>query len=133
MAGEKIMVVDDNKEFLEEISETLFLCGYEPKTVLNSTAAAYLAGKMHPDLILLDLRMNRMNGFQVAEQLKKSKQTSDIPIIAMSGYFPVEKQTLLDLSNMEGRLRKPFAIFDLINQIEAILAAKKNKQNSLTP
>ncbi len=122
MESGKIMVVDDNAEFLEEMQEMLYLGGYEPVAIKESQAAFFAARKLKPDLILLDLKMNKMNGFDVAEKLKASAETRDIPIIAMSGYFPVEKSpTLLDTSSMAACLKKPFAILDLISQIEELL------------
>jgi CheY-like chemotaxis protein len=128
MTSEKILIVDDNRDFLDELQETLYLCGYDAVTVSDSVRAVPVARKIKPDVILLDLRMSRMNGFQVAEELKRSAETSKIPIIAMSGYFPVDKQAvLLDLSRMEGRIKKPFAVLDLINQIEVALS-KPGKQ-----
>ncbi len=125
MAGEKILVVDDNKEFSEELREFLYLCGYDSRSVSDSTHALELARRIKPDAILLDLRMNGTNGFQVAQNLKDNKETARIPIIAMSGYFPIEeKSILLDMQNMDGRIKKPFGISELINEIETVLHKK---------
>jgi CheY-like chemotaxis protein len=122
MAAEKIMIVDDNRVFLDELNETLNLCGYDVKTVSNSNNTHKLACRIKPDAILLDLRMNGSNGFKVAEELKRSPETAGIPIIAMSGYFPIEsKGILLDMSNMAAGIKKPFSISDLIVQIENVL------------
>jgi len=128
MAAEKVMVVDDNKEFLKELSEILYLFGYNPTVVSDSMEAIKLARRLRPDVVLLDLRMNGNNGFQIAKELKQNKETSLIPIIAMSGYFPIENQSiLLDMSNMDGRIKKPFAVLDLISRIETALDGDKNK------
>ena len=121
MDGEKIMIVDDNEAFSEELRETLYLCGYEVTTVCNSAKALKSARKVKPGAILLDLRMNGTNGFQVAQELKNSNETAGIPIIAMSGYFPIEERSLLlDMRNMDGRIKKPFDISDLISEIESV-------------
>ncbi len=118
----KIMVVDDDKTFVDELTETLGLCGYETKGVLDSAEAPRLARKLKPQVILLDLRMNAMNGFRVAEALKGDPHTAAIPIIAMSGYFPIEKESvLLDLSKMTACIKKPFSDFDLISCIDRAL------------
>ena len=54
--------------------------------------------------------------------------TSGIAIIAMSGYFPIENQSiLLDMSHMDGRIKKPFGISDLITELEGAL----NKKNMI--
>lgn len=122
MASERIMIVDDNKAFAEELRELLYLCGYDVKVVINSLDVFKSARKLKPNLILLDLKMKEMNGFEVADKLKHSKETFNIPIIAMSGYFPIEKESIfLDMANMDSRIRKPFAVLDLIDRIEWIL------------
>lgn len=127
MISEKVMIIDDNEEFAQELCETLYLCGYDPMVVSNSLNAFKAVRKSKPDVILLDLRMNGMNGFQVAEQLKHSKETFYIPIIAMSGHFPIEKKSvLLDMTYINSRIKKPFTILDLIDQIEGILNKKED-------
>jgi len=129
MAGEKIMIIDDNRTFLEELEETLGLCGYDTEIVADSTKAISAARKAKPNVILLDLKMNGTNGFQLANELKRSKETAKIPIIAMSGYFPVERATLLDMQNTDARIKKPFSILDIITAIESVL--KSNKEIKL--
>ena len=132
MNGEKIMIVDDNEVFLQELGETLYSCGYDTKTVSHSQDALKIARRIKPDAILLDLRMNGTNGFQVAEELKHTKETAGIPIIAMSGYFPIENQSnILDMHNMDARINKPFGISDLISQIEAVLDGEKKQESAV--
>jgi two-component system, OmpR family, response regulator len=122
MGSEKIMIVDDNKVFSQELQETLYLCGYDTKVVSDSANALKLARRVRPDAILLDLRLSGINGFQVAQELKDAKETAAIPIIAMSGYFPIENRSLLlDMRNMDGRIKKPFGISELITEIESVL------------
>ncbi len=122
MSDNKIMIVDDNKAFLDELKETLYLCGYEPIAVSDSGAAVKTAQRTNPDAIILDLRMDNKNGFQIAEELRQEKSTHSIPIIAMSGYFPIQgNPNLLDLSKMAGRIKKPFSIADLITELEKVL------------
>jgi len=122
VAESKIMIVDDNREFVSELKETLNLCGYDTVAVSDSPDAAVLARRIKPDCIILDLKMDKMNGFQVAEELKKSGVTRTIPIIAMSGYFPVENTAaLLDLSKMSAQIKKPFSVADLITELEKVL------------
>lgn len=132
MIGEKILVVDDNKEFSEELRETLYLCGYDARAISNSTHALKLAQRIRPDAILLDLRMNGTNGFQVAQNLRDNKETARIPIIAMSGYFPIEdRSSLLDMHNMDGRIKKPFGVSELINEIETVLHKKNTGREAV--
>lgn len=124
----KIMVVDDDKGFSEELREILYLCGYGVRTVSESTHALKLARRLHPSAILLDLRMGGSSGFQVAQNLKDDKETAHIPIIAMSGYFPIEDRSiLLDMHNMDRCIKKPFGITDLITEIESVLDTRTGR------
>lgn len=129
MAGERIMVVDDNKDFSDELQETLRSCGYGVKTVSESRHVLKLACRIKPNAILLDLRMHGSNGFQVAQSLRDNKETAGIPIIAMSGYFPIEdRSNLLDMHDMDGCIKKPFDMSDLITALESVL----NKESSVS-
>ena len=66
----KIMVVDDDKKFLEELTETLRLSDYEPVTVGDSNLVLERVLEEVPDVILLDLKMYPKNGFEIAYALK---------------------------------------------------------------
>lgn len=126
MAGEKIMIIDDNQAFSEELHEILYYCGYDTNVVSESLRALEIARKIKPKAILLDIRMSGVNGFQLAKELKRAKETCNIPIIAMSGYFPIEdRSALLDLSSADERIKKPFGISDLIAKIESVLHKEK--------
>jgi DNA-binding response OmpR family regulator len=129
MSQKKIMVVDDDKEFLDELQETLVLSGYEVKAVNEAAEAFPTATKIKPDLILLDLKMKGMTGFEVANKLKNFDNTMGIPIIAMSGFFTAEEDdTLLSFFEIHEYLRKPFNPLDIITKIEAVL--KENRRIS---
>jgi len=128
MVEEKIMIVDDNRDLLAELHDVLECTGYTSVGVSDPSAAVKTAMAVRPDLILLDLKMNGMNGFQVADQLKKTETTAGIPIICMSGYFPVDDRgALLDTGNMESCIKKPFGMIDLLTQVEKALAYARNK------
>jgi two-component system cell cycle response regulator DivK len=130
MTGEKIMIVDDNESLLEELREILDCSGYNAVTVSDPNAACETARAVSPDVILLDLKMGSMNGFHVAEALKQSSFTAGIPIIAMSGYFPVDDgNSLLDASRMEACLKKPFGILDMLGAIEKVLCNARKSES----
>jgi CheY-like chemotaxis protein len=115
----RILVIDDDLEFLQELKETLHLSGYEVDAVNKSVNAVSFAVDRKPDLILLDLRMDGLTGFEVAKELRGKPQTARIPIIAMSGYFNESQDcTLLDFFQLRDCLQKPFNPLDVISHIE---------------
>jgi DNA-binding response OmpR family regulator len=122
------MVVDDDREFLQELTETLQLSGYEVNPIVDACEAFPMAARMKPDLIVLDLKMKGMTGFEVANKLKNFTTTSAIPIIAMSGYFTAsEDDTLLSFFEINNYLRKPFNPLDIITKIETALKEYRRK------
>lgn len=126
MAGIKIMIVDDDKEFLEELQEMLDSSGYDTVAINNSITALNAARSEKPDVILLDLKMGGKDGFQVTEELKKDPETERIPIVAMTGYFTTEQHaTLISMCGMDGCIIKPFNPLDVICRIEASLLRTK--------
>jgi DNA-binding response OmpR family regulator len=130
MANKKIMIVDDDKDFLEELNEVLILNGFYTIMVRDGTAALDAAKMQRPDLILLDLKLDGMNGFQVADSLKRIQATAHIPIIGITGIlFKIKNNLednffLMDFCNM---FHKPFNPLELIDKIEEILLENKDQ------
>jgi len=80
----KILVVDDDVTLLEMYKERLELSGFDVKTATNGEEGIKLVGDFKPDLILLDIMMPRVNGFDVMESLKKNPDTADIPVLMLT-------------------------------------------------
>ncbi|MGA1796388.1 MAG: response regulator [bacterium] len=122
MANTRVMIVDDDRDFLEELQDALTSHGYETIPISRSTIAPFAAYTTKPDVILLDIKMDGMSGFDVAEHIKRFSSTADIPIIAMTGFFNKEKHlALMDLCGMKICLEKPFNPRDVIATIEGVL------------
>lgn len=115
----KILVVDDDADFLAELNETLVLSGYDTVAVNDGFTAFKLAREIKPDLILVDMKMDGLNGFQVADKLNQYVETSKIPVIAMSGHFTEDEHLrLMDMLGIKALIRKPFMPLDVIAHIE---------------
>ena len=122
MGPKRILLIDDDEEFLQELEELLHMSGYEVDAVNKPVNALDVALRRKPDLILLDLRMDGMTGFEVAKGLRMSEQTARIPIVAMSGYFSEQQDcTLFDFFHIRKCLQKPFTPLDVISRIESSL------------
>ncbi|MDD5449773.1 MAG: response regulator [Candidatus Omnitrophica bacterium] len=126
MTSERLMIVDDDQKFLGEFGEILSMMGYELVQVSDATSVVENAKMFKPHLILLDLKMAKMNGFDVAEKLKTTPETANISIIAISGYYPIEKSNvLIDKTHFDACLTKPFSISDAVSQIEMLLTERQ--------
>ncbi|HTZ11890.1 MAG TPA: response regulator [Candidatus Margulisiibacteriota bacterium] len=129
MANHKVMIVDDDKEFLQELKETLALSGYDMIAANDASSALDIAYKEKLDLILLDLKMPQKSGFQLAYELKRLSELGHIPIIAMTGYYKDGYTSLLEMCGIKKCLKKPFNPLDVISEIEEVLKAQNTTDN----
>jgi CheY-like chemotaxis protein len=112
MNPKAILVVDDEPAILDMIAELLGYEGYEVVTTSQGSAALARAKANPPALILLDLMMPGMSGWQVIDALKASPQTRTIPVVVLSARrdLPATAKEL----GIESFLAKPFDIDELI-------------------
>ena len=85
MAKVKVMVVDDSPTDLTLMSGPFLSKGYDLITATNGEDALKKAESEHPDLIVLDVIMPKLNGFKVCRQIKSSPELKDIKVILLSG------------------------------------------------
>lgn len=125
MSRGRVLIVDDDKEFREELRETLDLSGYEVIEVEDARAVQNTASRTSPDVIVLDLKMDDMNGFEVAEELKRFTTTVGIPVIAMTGFFREDEHApLMNICGITTCIKKPFNPLDVIAAIEAAMRGR---------
>lgn len=130
MGTKKVLVVDDDKEFLEELSEMLVNSGYDVTGLSESSFAVKTACSIKPDVILLDLRMRSMSGFEIADGLKRIPETSHIPVIAMTGFYTMKEHSwLMNFCGIIKCLKKPFSPLDVITEIEHVLKEDAGKKS----
>lgn len=117
----KILVIDDEAEITEIIETFLKDTGYEVLTENSSVMGIERAKSFKPDLILLDIMMPFMDGYEVCDELKKSKETENIPVIFLTGK---------DAKSDEGRsfqvggdmyIKKPFSCDRLLEIVRIVL------------
>jgi DNA-binding response OmpR family regulator len=84
-AKKKILIVEDERDIVKALTIRLQANGYEVVTAFDGAQGAFMAHKEQPDLIILDIRMPAGDGFTVAEKLRQSGPTKDIPVIFLTG------------------------------------------------
>jgi two-component system cell cycle response regulator DivK len=82
----KILIIEDNEQNLYLETFILQKNGHDIMQARNGEAGIALANQMHPDLILLDIQLPGMDGYRVAQQLRKNPGIATIPIIAVTSY-----------------------------------------------
>lgn len=117
----KILVAEDENDILELITFTLKYGGHEVITSSNGADALELTRVEKPDLVLLDVRMPRMTGYEVCQNLKSDERTKLIPVVFLSAKGQeVEVNTGYEVGAVDYIL-KPFAPEILLENLEEIL------------
>ena len=118
----KILIAEDERDIRDLVAFTLRFAGHEVFAASNGEEAVEMASKVNPDLILMDVRMPRMTGYEACKFLKASPDLKDIPVVFLSAKGQEsEIQQGLD-AGAEAYLLKPFAPDQLTNRVKEILA-----------
>ncbi|MCS7264883.1 MAG: response regulator [Armatimonadetes bacterium] len=119
----KILVADDDPAIQELIRLNLELQGYEVIVASNGVETARKAFSERPDLIILDILMPEIDGYEVMRLLKGSEETSNIPIIVLTAYASDAGALISWVEGAEGYLAKPFNPDELLMLVERVLAS----------
>ncbi len=116
-----ILIVDDNELNVELAHDVLELEGFDVTTACSGQEGIEKAGKLMPDLILMDLRMPGMSGLDAMLALRKNDLTRDIPVAVLTASaMKGEEERLLDCG-FNAYLQKPINLSKFGQQIEALL------------
>jgi len=117
----KILVAEDEKDIRDLLTFTLQFAGHTVITVTNGEEAWQAAPSVLPDLILMDVRMPRMTGYEACERIKADPQTAHIPVVFLSAKGQeAEIQQGLQAGASE-YLLKPFAPDELTRRVAELL------------
>ena len=119
-----ILVAEDERDIRELINFTLVFAGHQVTQAANGAEAVELAPKVKPDLIMMDVRMPKMTGYEACRQIKQMDEVKNTPVIFLSAKGQDEEvQTGIEAGAV-AYILKPFSPEDLTRQIGEIL--KKN-------
>lgn len=121
MDDKLIVIVDDDPRMVDMISRSLTKEGFRVKGVSDAVGLFKFLNKEKPDLIILDLMLPDMDGFEICKSLKKKERFSSIPVIILSGKGgEADKVSGLDMGS-EDYIVKPCSLNELTARIRAVL------------
>src|SRR5215813_14747408 len=124
----KVLIVDDNMQNLELLEAYMEVPGITTIRATNGEEALARVADARPDLILLDIMMPRMSGFEVCKALKRDRATADIPVImvtALSEFSDMERGTE---SGTDDFVTKPVNRQDLLDRVTRLLRDRHQKR-----
>jgi len=117
----RVLVVDDIESNRDLIKEYLSPVNLEVIFAENGQEALLFAEEYHPSLILMDLRMPEMNGYEATEHLRDNPNTADIPIIALTASVALNEKAKIEAHGFDGYLSKPVNISNLLRELSHYL------------
>lgn len=124
--GSRILVVDDDSGIRALLSKYLQRQGYETILAQDGLEAVEIAKKTHPDLIILDVVMPRMDGFRTARLIKCYKPLSGIPIVFLTAKDAEKEIAMAQQARAEVYITKPFDVHQVFLIVEELLSATQN-------
>jgi DNA-binding response OmpR family regulator len=120
-----IVCIEDEPEMIELIRLILSRRGFEVHGASGGKKGLDMVREMLPDLVLLDLMMPEMDGWEVYQQMKADVSTRDIPVIVVTARAQnIDKVLGLHIAKVDDYIAKPFGPQELIDSVEKILGSK---------
>ena len=116
----RILVIEDNRDILANVLDYLQLKGYSVDCAQDGLGGLHLATTVHYDLIVLDIMLPGVDGYQVCKRLREDAR-SEVPILMLTARDALEDRLTGLRAGADDYLVKPFALSELVARIEAIL------------
>jgi serine phosphatase RsbU (regulator of sigma subunit) len=128
-ASANILIVDDTPANLRLVSKLLRENGYQVRAVANGPRALATVAAHPPDLILLDIRMPGMDGYEVCARLKANPQTADIPVIFLSALAEIQDKVKAFETGGIDYIPKPFQLEEVLARVGTHLSLRRLQRN----
>ena len=121
----KILIVEDEKDILKMLSEVFHFEGYEVLCSSDGEEALRIIRIENPDIILLDLQIPKVNGFQVCNSIKTNPLLSPMKVIIISGKTQQMDREISQDVGADDYITKPFSIIYLVERVKSLLNSDK--------
>lgn len=126
MANKKILIVDDEVMLVDLLTLRLEDNGYDVATANDGFEGLSVAGQTHPDLIILDIFMEGMDGYTMLKEIRKNDQMKDTKVIMLTASG--KKRELFEKEGISDYITKPFDTEDFLLRVDKVLNREKGKK-----
>ncbi len=127
--GQRILVVDDHRDAARSMARVLTLLGNEVRTAHDGIAAVAAAEEFRPELILMDVGMPRLNGYEATRRIRQQPWGRSITIMALTGWGQEADRVQSREAGCDGHLVKPVNLFDLERHLSE-LAGRRSRDHA---
>jgi two-component system, OmpR family, response regulator VicR len=122
-----ILCIEDEQEMIDLIRLILSRRGFDIRGANGGKEGLEIIRKEHPDLVLLDLMMPEMDGWEVYQNMKADEATKNIPVIVVTAKAQsIDKVLGLHIAKVDDYIAKPFSPQELLNSVDKVLGRKQN-------
>ena len=128
---ESVLIVDDNADLRELFSIVLAKSGYRVSTAPGGNECISFIAEKLPDLILLDIMMEPVDGWDTLARIRSNPMTRDLPVIMVTGKQPTEEEIQRHLSEIDGYVVKPITIHELTDLVKTFFQFRQHINREL--
>lgn len=121
MKSYRALIVEDNELNMELITDVLSFAGFTILTATNAFIALETAVQSHPDIILMDIQLPGMDGFEATRRLKANPVTSSIPVVAVTSHAMKGDREKVESAGCAGYFVKPIDVNTLADDLKKLL------------
>jgi DNA-binding response OmpR family regulator len=125
----RILIVDDTPQAAELLAEYLSDCGYELRTAHDGEQTLKQVAEWSPDLILLDVMMPRMSGFEVCKRLRSNPATQDVAVLMVTALDQASDVERAVEAGTDEFVSKPIKKGELRHRVRSLLESRKHKRD----
>jgi CheY-like chemotaxis protein len=124
----RILVVDDNRDAATSLATLLEITGHETFTAHDGPTALEDIARLRPDVVLLDIGLPRVNGYEVCRRVRAEPWGSNVTLIALTGWGQEADRRKSAEAGFDGHLVKPVDYATLSTMVDALAATRKNRE-----
>lgn len=131
LAGWKVLIVDDQPDNIRVAQIALNFHGAEVQTAKNGKEGLKMLARFSPTLVLLDLSMPEMNGWEMFKAIRAKPEYKKLPVIALTAHAMEGDRESVMKAGFTGYIPKPFSVITIIDDIKACLQAFNENQQQM--
>jgi two-component system cell cycle response regulator DivK len=129
----QLLVVEDNEDLLELMTRQLHFLGFQVTAAKNGMEAVAMALSEQPNVILMDIVMPKMDGFEAVSQIRANPKTREIPVLAVTAWVTPNSRQRYLASGFNDYIAKPFTHKDLLRAIGQLLRDTDKRSDACEP